>query len=80
MPALVPEAFELDAAWPDAGAHTVLFGVIARIDERLSFDGGFRVGRESDMPLGEVRVGFTWGVDLGGTDVGDARGTKACGY
>jgi hypothetical protein len=42
---------------------TGLVGFIAPVNDNLSFDGAFRMGKASDSTLAEVRAGFTWAFD-----------------
>lgn len=46
---------------PDVGTtRTALFGIIWRIDHRLSFDAAVRTGRSEGQRLNELRAGLTW--------------------
>lgn len=53
---------ELGDAWSASG----LVGLIWEPRDDLSFDLGFRYGREAGVDVHEVRLGLTWSFDWGG--------------
>ena len=70
--------FFFEKEWNVEEKYSALVGGIWEVSHALQLDLALRVAREADLPVEELRLGFTWTIPLfGGAEEEDAEKKKA---
>lgn len=63
-----------DKVWTQTETYSGLVGAIWQVQDKLSFDAGFRYALVNGHPVSEIRAGLTFAFDVGGEAKKDAGG------